>query len=297
MIKFIYILFFSSLLSAQNIPVNVYFIADTTEHKSSSTSIATPKNGWKEFCDKIKYPIEAYNNNIEISFDLGIKIDSSGNVKNINSFGENDRIEFVNSIKRVIYSTKWIPAISNGKNIESNLTIPILYYIKRFDNPFPLVIEGSQVSIQHTAINISSDGGINFIKKIDTLAKEQDSIYYFFNKSRYCNDYSTPYPSIGFDTLTMFVNNHFFQRSGVSTSKLIKLYISESGVIDSVYYTNYFRAFVDDFIIKLQSIKWSPANKNGINVMSSLSLPIVFYLKKQISVFPIIVEAIKCGAL
>ena len=49
--------------------------------------------------------------------------------------------------------------------------------------------------------------------------------------------------------------------------------------------------------MELQKIKWLPAKKNNKNIRSCLNLPLVFYSKDNKSVYPIIVEAIKCGDL
>ena len=150
MIKFLLALFFHSLLFAQNIPVNIYFIADTIEQNSSSTSLAKPINGWKAFYDKILYPIYAYNNNMESGFDLTINIDANGNVTKIYSYGNDDRTVFLNSVTEDIYDTKWSSATSNGRKTDSIITFQFLFYIRRYNNPFPLVIEGNQASVLNT---------------------------------------------------------------------------------------------------------------------------------------------------
>ena len=199
MIKFLLALFFPSLLFAQNIPVNIYFIADTVEQNSKLTTLAKPKYGWKEFYEKIPYPIYAYNNSIESSFDLEIQINSNGDVTRIESYGNDDRTTFLTSVKRAIYSTKWEPATENGKKRKSSITIQMLYYIKRYDNPFPMIIEGDRAQIiNHTYYNSRTKVSTS---TVDTLIKERDSVYYFNLSPQCCNEYSTPSPVTGFDTL------------------------------------------------------------------------------------------------
>ena len=294
MTKLLFNLLFSSLLFAQNKSLNIYIIADTAAQYFDSNSFPSPIYGWKEFCNKIQYPLEEYNNDVQCSFDLGIKIDSLGNIKKINSFGDDNRNTFLHTIEELINSTIWLPAISNGKKIECYLEIPIIYSIKRFDTPFPLVIEGDHWSTKHT-IKFNDFNATR--EETDTLIKGWDSVFYIGSNSPNCANYSAPSPTEGFDTLITFANNHFFQRAGISTTKIIDLHFNEFGKIDSIYSSNYYSFLVEDFIDKIKNLKWLPATKNRITVRSSLSLPIVFYLKNDGLIFPKIVEVIKCGAL
>ena len=130
-----------------------------------------------------------------------------------------------------------------------------------------------------------------------TLIKARDSIYYFNQNLECCNEYSTPSPVLGFDTLKSFASNSLFLKYGVANVKLFNMYFNELGEVDSVYYTDYFQSLINNFVNELQRIKWLPAKQNNINIRSCLSLPIVYYSKDHKSVYPIIVEAIKCGAL
>ncbi len=275
--------------------MNIYFIADTIEQNSISTTLAKPKYGWKEFYEKIPYPIYAYNNSIESSFDLEIQINSNGDVTRIESYGNDDRTTFLTSVKRAIYSTKWEPATENGKKRKSSITIQMLYYIKRYDNPFPMIIEGERAQIiNHTYYNSLTK---DVTSKVDTLVKERDSIYYFNLRSQCCTEDSSPFPVLGFDTLRSLINPTLLLKYNLANTKLFNIYINEFGEIDSVYYTDYFQFLINNFINELQKLYWLPAKKNNKNIRSCLSLPLVFYSKDNKSVYPIIVEAIKCGAL
>ena len=144
MLKVFYTLIFSSLLLAQNNPGHIYFFGDTTLQNSTTKIYASPKYGWSDFCNKLQIIYNRSYSNMERSFDLRVFIDSSGNIKEIRNYGETDTSNFLNSIKKVIYFGNWKPAYSEGKNVDCELTIPILFYKRRFDNPFPLVIEGGE---------------------------------------------------------------------------------------------------------------------------------------------------------
>ena len=295
MIKLFFVFIFPAILLAQNIATNIYFIADTIEQNSSSTSLAKPINGWKAFYDKIVYPIYAYNNNMESSFDLTINIDVNGNVKKIDAYGNKDRTVFLNSVTDDIFETKWSPATLNNKKTESKITFQFLFYIKRYDNPFPLVIEGNQASVRNTSVY--NDLTKDHYSKVDTLIKERDSIYYCNPNSKFCPEYSSPSPYLGYDTLKSFVSPYLLSKYGISNVKYFKLYFNELGEIDSVYYTDYFQSLINNIVNEVHKIKWLPAKKNNKAIKSCLSLPIVYYSKDHKSLYPIIVEAVKCGAL
>jgi len=297
---FMIILFFLLLTSsffAQNKFENVYFIANLPHKDSSTNTYAEPEIGWDGFCNMIKYPDKELANNIETEFNLSVSFDTVGNIKQINYIGFADSSSFFPSLQNIIRSIKWKPAKLNGKSRESMIVLPFAFYIKRYNNSFPLVIEGNHIYEKKIYASEKDKDSVNNKRIFVSLTNKSDSIYFIGTQKEICFNIESPKPIIGFDSIVKNIETELFKRVGASYTKLVQVYISEAGMVDSIFYKRNYGHLVEKFAEKLKELEWIPSMKNEEHKISFLSLPLVFYLSDDEYVYPIVVEGIKCGAL
>lgn len=293
----LFFILFTIPLFAQNKLEHVYFIASHPNQDSSKKTYAEPEIGWDGFCNKIRYPDKELANNIEAEFQLSISFDTVGNIKQINYIGFADSSAFYPSLQNIIKSINWKPATLNGKSRESNIDLPFAFYIKRYNNSFPLVIEGNHIYEKKIYASEKDKDSVNNKRIFVSLTDKSDSIYFIGTQKEICFNIESPKPIVGFDSIVKNIETELFKRAGASYTKLIYLNISEAGIIDSIFYKRNYGYLVEKFAEKLKELEWTPSMKNEEHKNSFLSLPLVFYLSDDEYVYPIVVEGIKCGAL
>lgn len=99
--------------------------ADDSKHKKAD-SYAMPAGGMTELAKNIVYPEEAKTNKVTGKVFVQASIDANGIVtetKVIEGIGSGCDEAAVNAVK----NTKFKPAIVDGKNVASEVTIPIMF--------------------------------------------------------------------------------------------------------------------------------------------------------------------------
>jgi len=96
---------------------------------SQSTSIVPPEpvEGWDVIQESITYPILARRAGVESAFNAIFRIDTPGNVKNLeikplshDNFAKNDYL-LLETVKQNLSKIKWIPAQWQGEKIVSEV--------------------------------------------------------------------------------------------------------------------------------------------------------------------------------
>lgn len=76
---------------------------------------------------RIKYPEEAFKNNIEGTVLIGFIIDAEGNLKDIKSIRAVNQILIDEAIRVIKESPKWTPGKDKGKNVAVPYQVPIIF--------------------------------------------------------------------------------------------------------------------------------------------------------------------------
>lgn len=124
--KNISILLFVGLLALQS-----FGQQDSAAKNYINPEFAGGKNAYGEYLHKyMRYPSEAYQNNIEGMVDATLSIDSNGNIINVNTKGKNER--FNNEVKRVFtLMPKWTSGKLNGNPIDTTVTRRIYFSLEK----------------------------------------------------------------------------------------------------------------------------------------------------------------------
>jgi TonB family protein len=79
----------------------------------------------------IKYPVSALEKNITGKVYVSVVIDSLGNTKNVQLIKGVHKVLDEEAMRVVKLVTNWIPALRDGKEVESTITIPVSFNIKK----------------------------------------------------------------------------------------------------------------------------------------------------------------------
>jgi periplasmic protein TonB len=80
----------------------------------------------------IQYPITAFQNKVGGTVFVNIAIDSSGNTKEVKVFKEIDNDLDKEAARVIAMVNKWLPAIKEGKAVESTITIPVKFDLTNY---------------------------------------------------------------------------------------------------------------------------------------------------------------------
>jgi TonB family protein len=105
----------------------------------------SPTCGWDSLKLFVVYPELAKRACLEDYAIVTVRIDSSGNVKNVNIRTQYDIFE--EPIHVAVNRTKWIPAKVDGKVVDGEVSFPVLFLIKGLWDNHRLIIEGERPPI------------------------------------------------------------------------------------------------------------------------------------------------------
>jgi hypothetical protein len=120
-----------------------------------------PEIGWDSLNSKLKYPDLPLRVGVGGAYITSMTIDSTGGILSINTIPMNykhtnndiDSV-FVNRIQTVIRSIQWLPAIEKGRRVESQLQIPIVFYLKNM-NSTNIIVRSAEKRIIKADIDYS----------------------------------------------------------------------------------------------------------------------------------------------
>jgi TonB family protein len=100
-------------------------------HAQLPDQSAHPAVGWDLLKSLIRYPELARRAEIEEYVYVTLKLDSSGNVININVCGHSNYLIFEQPIKDAINSVRWLPEVSNGAKRNAIVQFQIQFKFRR----------------------------------------------------------------------------------------------------------------------------------------------------------------------
>jgi len=95
---------------------------------SQDRSYPSPAIGWDSLKSLIKFPKIEQRAALEGVVIVRVDVFSIGEIKNIKVYGGVN--DFERTVKETLQNIKWIPAIKDGKPIESTVRFPIFFTIK-----------------------------------------------------------------------------------------------------------------------------------------------------------------------